>query len=392
MLVLDFSRLLPGPLATYILVHLGFDVIRVEDTKGSDMLRFVPPFTDWGESALFSFVNAGKKSIAVDLKTPEGIEIIKRLISKAEVVVEGFRPGVMKRLGLDFESVKKINNKIIYCSISGYGQSGRYSGRPGHDINYVSVSGILKLFETGGRVFIPPVQIADISGALFAVIAILSKLYEKRTREDFSGCHIDISMAETSLFFGIESLSVFLASGKHPIPSQGVLTGGAICYNVYKTKDGRLVSIGSLEQKFWERLVSALELKLEPSDAMTSPDDSNPAYISLREKISSLTSQELDDILSKSDVPYGFVRDYSDIVSDESFRSREVLYSVKERGRTLTLLKLPFMRKVESGSPALGQHTREILKSLGYSDDEIEKLEKKGVIFSAPEKLSLPKK
>lgn len=387
MIILDFTRLLPGPLATYILAHLGFEIIKVEDPKGNDITRYIPPFTEWGESAVFSFLNAGKKSIAIDLKKDEGIQIVKDLIQKSEVIVEGFRPGVMKKLGLDFESVRKINPKIIYCSISGYGQSGAYSQKSGHDINYIALSGILKLFISENTAFIPGVQIADISGALFAVIGIMSKLYEREKNErekndNFQGYHIDISMTETSLFFGVESLSKFLVSGKEPEPFGEVLTGGAICYNLYKTKDGKWVSIGALEPKFWENLINALGLDLLPSDAMTKPREDNKEYMKLKEKISSLTSDELESILSKADVPYEFVKSYGEMMEHQVIKERNIFYSIEHNGRKQTLLKLPFMKEAKNPSPKLGEHSEYILEKIcGYSLERIHKLKQIGIIL-----------
>lgn len=381
MLVLDFTRLLPGPLATYILAHLGFEVIKVEDPKSSDITRYTPPFTSWGEGAVFSFLNAGKKSIVVDLKKEKGVSLIKELIRKVDIIVEGFRPGVMKKFGLDFDSVRKINPKIIYCSISGYGQTGPYVNKSGHDINYISLSGILKLFISENSAFIPQVQIADISGALFAVIGILAKLCERLSDPNFSGYHIDVSMTETSLFFGVESLSKFLVSGDEPKPFGEILTGGVICYNIYKTKDGRWVSIGALEPKFWENLTKALGLDLLPSDAMTSPTEDNEAYRKLRDKIASMTSDELEKVLTEADVPFEIVRTYKEMMESEPIMSREVFYSVEDNGRKTTLLKLPFMNKVNSVSPGLGQHTYFVLKNLlGYTDEKINELKAEGVI------------
>jgi len=184
--VLDFTRLLPGPLATYILAHLGAEIIKVEDTQTGDMTRYIPPITD-GKGAVFSFLNAGKKSLSLDLKTKEGKAVIERIIPKVDVIVEGFRPQIMRKLGLDFESVKKINPKIIYCSISGYGQTGPLSYKSGHDLNYISFSGIQRMFisDEKGIAVLPQIQIADISGALLACIGILDALVEREEKRKF---------------------------------------------------------------------------------------------------------------------------------------------------------------------------------------------------------------
>ena len=378
--VLDFTRLLPGPLATYILAHLGAEVIKVEDTKTGDMTRYIPPITD-GKGAVFSFLNAGKKSLSLDLKTEEGKSVIERIIPKIDVIVEGFRPQVMRKLGLDFESVKKINPKIIYCSISGYGQTGPLSYKSGHDLNYISFSGIQRMFisDEKGIAVLPQIQIADISGALFACIGILDALVEReRKKENFEGKFIDISMVETSLFLAVESLSKFLGTVEEPKPFGELLTGGATCYMIYKTKDGKWLSIGALEPKFWENFIKALGLEDEilPSDAVTPPDDSNPAYKKIKEKIMSMTSEEIERIFSKFDIPYEFVQGYKEMKEHEQIKSRKIFYKLKDT----ELLKLPFMVEVKTPAPELGEHTIEILKEFGFEDKEISELEEKGII------------
>ncbi len=377
--VLDFTRLLPGPLATYVMAHLGADVIKVEDTEGGDITRYSPPILESGEGALFSLLNIGKKSLAVNLKKDKGKEIIYKLVENTDVLIEGFRPGVMEKLGLDYERLNKINPRIIYCSISGYGQTGPYRTKSGHDINYISLSGIEKLFisEKKGICVIPGVQIADISGALFAVIAVQSKLIEREISKDFSGAYIDISMTETSIFFGIESLGKFLVSGKEPEPFGEILTGGVVCYNIYKTRDGKWVSIGALEPKFWQNLVSALGLDLIPSDAMTEASEENPSYRKLKDKIAELTSEQIEEIFRKNDIPYEFVRTYEDMINHPQIKERGIFYKVGN----ITAFRLPFMIEVDKPAPKLGEHTSKILKEIGYEDEEIRKLKDDGVVF-----------
>jgi crotonobetainyl-CoA:carnitine CoA-transferase CaiB-like acyl-CoA transferase len=386
--VLDFTRLLPGPLATYILAHLGAEVIKIEDTGGSDFTRYSPPFVD-GKSAVFSFLNAGKKSVSINLKTEKGKQIALELAKKVDVIVEGFRPGVMKKFGLDFDSVKILNKKIIYCSITGYGQTGNLAFKSGHDLNYISFSGIERMFisDEKGIAVIPQVQIADISSSLFAVIAILHALFEReRYKENFSAKFIDISMVETSLFFAVESLSKFFATGIQPKPFGEILTGGVICYNIYRTRDGKWLSLGALEPKFWENVVKALGLDLLPSDAMTKPDEKeNPAYKKLKDKIASMTSSEIEEAFSKYDIPYEFVRGYDEMVEDPHIKQRNIFYEIDMggEGKGFKLLKLGFMKKVRNPAPELGEHTREILKrELSLEDKEIDELKKEGVIFA----------
>ncbi len=377
--VIDFTRLLPGPLATYILTHLSFEVIKVEDTQGGDLTRYSLPLSEDGQSSIFNFLNVGKKSLSIDLKTDKGREIVARLIERSDVLIEGFRPGTMSKLGVDFDSASRINPRIIYCSISGYGQVGPKASKAGHDLNYISFAGIERLFISNERALVPPVQIADISGALFAVISILYKLLEREIlKEKFSASYIDISMVETSLFLAVESLSKFLATGREPEPCGEILSGGVICYNVYRTRDGKWVSIGALEPKFWKNLVDALELDLLPSDAMTKADESNPAYLKLKNKFLSMTSKEIEEVFNGKDIPYEFVSSYADMVNHPHLRFREIFYDLNHK---VKLLRLPFMKKVTSLAPSLGQHTKEILKELGYSDDEIVEFKRKGIIL-----------
>jgi alpha-methylacyl-CoA racemase len=248
-LVLDFTTLLPGPLATLMLAEAGAEVIKIERPGGEDM-RVMPPLYD-GEAAVFALLNRGKKSIVVDLKNTSDRSRLQPLLEKADVIVEQFRPGVMERLDLGFAAVARINPRIVYCSISGYGQIGPRAGEAGHDINYQSLTGLLAI-QPGplDRPVIPPALVADIAGGTMpAVINILLGLRQR----DATGkaVYLDIAMADAMFTFAWYAYAIGNATGKFPGPGELRLAGGSPRYQLYPTKDAKLVACGALEQKFW---------------------------------------------------------------------------------------------------------------------------------------------
>ena len=256
--ILDFSTLLPGPFATLMLADMGADVIHIESPSRMDLVRIMPPYAD-GQSTAHAYLNRNKRSVAFDLKDPENIQKIKELIAEYDIIVEQFRPNVMARLGLDYETLSKINPRLIYCSITGYGQTGRYKDRAGHDINYISLSGIA---GHSGRVNgLPPamgIQIADVAGgSLHGVIGILAAVIERHTSD--LGQHIDISMTDCAFSLNTMAGAAQVAGGEAQAPEQGMLNG-AIFYDYYQTQDGRFLSIGSLEPQFLMGLAQALQM------------------------------------------------------------------------------------------------------------------------------------
>ncbi len=249
--VLDFSTLLPGPLATLMLVDAGAEVIKVEKIGGED-LRKSKPFIK-GNSLLFSILNRGKKSIEVDLKNQKNREKILKLVKSSDVLVEQFRPGVMKRLGLDWETLKKINKKLVYCSITGYGQSGPKKLVAGHDINYLAESGLLSLStDKNGTPILPNTQIADIAGGSYpAFMNILLGLLLAIRKG--TGCHLDISMYENMIPLAWLGLAHYSYHNKSPRENSLHLNGGFHRYYIYKTSDKKFIALGALEDKFWHK-------------------------------------------------------------------------------------------------------------------------------------------
>lgn len=255
--ILDLTRLLPGPLATQHLADYGAEVIKVEDTGAGDYARSMGAMG--GETSWFyQVVNRNKQSLRLDLKHPEGRALFLRLVETADVVVEGFRPGVMARLGLGYEALAARNPRLVLCSISGYGQTGPYAARAGHDINYLGYAGVLDQIGTAGAApALSNLQIGDLlGGTMGAVMGILVALFD--ARRSGHGRHVDVSMTDASLAHAIFPLTEVLARGRVKPRGEDLLSGGVPCYGVYETADGRHMAVGALEEKFWLLLCDTL--------------------------------------------------------------------------------------------------------------------------------------
>jgi crotonobetainyl-CoA:carnitine CoA-transferase CaiB-like acyl-CoA transferase len=258
LLVLDFTTLLPGPLATLLLAEAGAEVVKIERPGGEDMRHYEPRFD--GESAMFTLLNRGKKSLVLDLKNDSDQARLRPLIERADVLVEQFRPGVMSRLGLGYADVHALNPRLVYCSITGYGQSGPRADEAGHDLNYIGNTGLLALNPgPPDRPVVPPALVADIGGGtLPAVINILLGLRQRDATGQ--GCHVDIAMANAMFTFAAHALAAGQATGEFPRSGGARLSGGSPRYQLYPTSDGRLVACAALEQKFWLTFAEAIGL------------------------------------------------------------------------------------------------------------------------------------
>lgn len=299
--VLDFSTLLPGPFATMYLADMGAEVIHIESPSRPDLIRIMPPYAN-GQATAHSYLNRNKQSIVLDLKDPASIELIKAKISEFDIVIEQFRPDVMRRLGLDYSTLAEINPRLIYCSITGYGQTGSYKDRAGHDINYLALAGIAGY--SGRQDSGPPplgIQVADIAGgSLHAVIAILAAVVE-RGRSGM-GQYIDISMTDCVASLNSMAASATLAAQVEQAPEHGMLNGG-IFYDYYMTQDSRYLSIGSLEPQFMSGLSIALDLPLLlQKGASLDAEDRKEVKQAIQEKIKSKTFKEWHEIFANLDV------------------------------------------------------------------------------------------
>jgi len=249
--VLDLSQYIPGPFATRQLADLGAEVIKIEPPAGDPMRKIMHQGKD-KISPIYRHLNRGKKIAFVDLKSKSGKTTFSNLLADANVLLESFRPGVLNRLGFDREQIKKINPALIYCSLSGFGQTGPYRHRSGHDINYLAASGALAVSGTAEKPVISYPPVADHAGALQASTTILAALY--RQQQDGSGCYLDISLFESSLSW--QYLPYFAEADKR---GEGLLGGGAACYNIYRCADDQLISLGALESRFWQNFCQAVD-------------------------------------------------------------------------------------------------------------------------------------
>jgi crotonobetainyl-CoA:carnitine CoA-transferase CaiB-like acyl-CoA transferase len=317
LLVLDFTTLLPGPLATLLLAEAGAEVIKIERPGGENMRHYQPRFD--GESALFTLLNRGKRNLVLDLKNSADCKTLKPLLARADILVEQFRPGVMARLGLGYEEVRELNSRLIYCSITGYGQSGPRAEEAGHDLNYIGSTGLLALnpgpFD---RPVVPPGLIADIAGGSFpAVMNILLALRQR----DLSGLgsHIDIAMADGSFAFMADALATGHVTGRYPSMGGGRLTGGSPRYQLYPTCDGKLVCCAALEQKFWDDFVAAIGLDAEHADDRRDPDATKEAVAHL---IASKSADEWRPIFAEADCCVTVLSTLEEALRDPHFVQR----------------------------------------------------------------------
>jgi alpha-methylacyl-CoA racemase len=278
-LVLDFTTLLPGPLATLMLAEAGAEVIKIERPEGEDMRGGAPPRTDG--AALFSILNRGKKGLTLDLKNENDRKRLRPLLEKADVIVEQFRPGVMERLDLGYAAVKKINPRIVYCSISGYGQQGPRAGEAGHDINYQSVTGLLALQPgPANKPVVPPALIADIGGGTMpAVINILLGLRQRDATGE--GVYLDVAMTDAMFTFAWYAYAIGHATGKFPGPGELRLVGASPRYQLYPTADGKIVACGALEQKFWLSFCNTIALPAALMNDLADPEATKAAIAAI---------------------------------------------------------------------------------------------------------------
>lgn len=382
--ILDFTRLLPGPFATQLLCNLGADVIKVEDPELGDYMRAVPPLVK-DVSYPFLMVNRGKRSLAVDLKTTDGRGILHRLARRADVVVEQFRPGVMARLGADYDILAMMNPKLVYCSFSGYGQTGPDRDLPGHDINFEAKAGLLAVpGGPDGRPSIPGAPIADLASGFNAALSILAAL---RARDRTGrGEFIDVSIFDTAVSLMVLGLARFLATGEEPVPGETLLTGTFPFYALYETKDRRWLAVAAVEPKFWKRLcelIDAPELaEHQFSEGAMRATVAETLAARLREK----TLEEWEAIFVREGLPVNGVRRVSEVVHDAHVKARDLLPPVDVEGLWRLQVTAHPARysesevRIPSRVPRKGEHTEEILGSLGFTARQIENLAKKGVV------------
>jgi crotonobetainyl-CoA:carnitine CoA-transferase CaiB-like acyl-CoA transferase len=339
-IVADFTTLLPGPLATLMLAEAGAEIIKVEKPGGDDV-RMFPPYWN-GLSAAFAILNRGKTGMVADLKTKMGRAKALELVDHADVLVEQFRPGVMERLGLGYETLRARNPRLIYCSITGYGQTGSRSNEAGHDINYISTTGLLALSPgPTDRPTVPPALIADIGGGSFpTVINILLALIVRQ--KSGQGTYIDIAMSDAMFTFAWLALATRFATGK-PVES-GKLRhfGGSPRYQLYPTSDGRLIACGALEQKFWKSFCSVIQLDNKFVDDLRDPEGSTNA---VRRIIASKPAKHWKPLFAKADCCVTVMASIEEALADPHFVERGLFTRriIAPDGNTIPALPLPIV-------------------------------------------------
>lgn len=385
--VLDLTFYLPGPYATWLLAELGAEVVKVESPAGGDPLRWLGPTgSSPAGSVFFEAVNRGKKSLTLDLKTPEGREVFLRLASRADAVVEQFRPGVAERLGIGYETLRQVNPRLVYVSLTGYGQSGPLAAEAGHDINYLAWSGLLDLFlgentgaphRDGPPPRLPPVQLADLNGGSLTAIAVLAGVLGARLTN--RGTHLDVSMTDGALGLLVLTASAYLA-GTGPAPAAGnlVLAGAEPFYGVYRCSDGARLAVGALEPKFWSRVLKVLaeaDPERRPAEALGASREevarvfaAHPASFWL-ERLAATPDTCVSPVLTVREA-----LDHPNTAARGMVACGHIACPLAEVGPGGEP-----RRPAPRPAPRVGEHNRELLLGLGLTEEELQALARSGV-------------
>ena len=377
--IIDFSKWLPGQYCGMVLGDFGADVIKVEDVKG-DVTRGFTPAKEPGMSYWHLMLNRNKRGITVNLKTPAGREVLLRLLKEADVFLEGFRPGYLKMLRLDYESVNKINPRLIYCSITGFGPEGKYKHMPSHDLNVIGLAGVAAP-EDGTDISVPSVQVAALGGSLNAISGILMALYAReRTGK---GQLVNVDLYSSAINAEITAISSVIGCRETGMPSFG--RTASHYYSVYKTKDGRYLSIGTIEPKFWQKMCRLIDL---PELESRQFDFANSAEI--KEKLAAAfagkTQAEWLELIGKDEFCVTPIRTLQEALdSSLTTEQSQMLVTKKEDFGNYTYVKSAAklsdtLGTIHKRAPYLSEHTQEVLESAGYTKEEIAAMHEKGEI------------
>ncbi len=388
--VLDFSTLLPGPFATMVLADLGADVVRVEAPHRPDLMRLTPPF-DGDVSAGHAVVNRSKRSLTLDLKHPEAAGVVRRLAQVYDVVVEGFRPGVMDRLGVGYAALSARHPRLIYVSLTGYGQTGPYAQRAGHDLNYLALSGVLSHTGRATTGPSPPgLQVADVGGgAMGALVGLLTAVVHRQ--QTGRGQHVDLSILDATIALNAFQASRYLAAGELPGYETDPLGGGSF-YDVYRTRDGRYLAVGSLEPKFWTGFCEAIGRPdlVDLGFAVWDRQAQQRVKAEIREVLGTRTLAAWQEVFAERDVCVEPVLTLAEMAAHPQVEARQMIASVpRPDGTTQRQVASPF--RFSETAPAYahvgaapGAHTDAVLAETGFSADQIAALRAAGVLGDTP--------
>lgn len=379
LVVLDLSRLLPGAFCTQLLADLGADVIKIEEPGRGDYNREFTPL-NVEESGSFLLLNRNKKSITVNLKSKSGKDIFRRLAADADIIIESFRPGVMDRLGLSYETLAAENPRLIYCAISGYGQDGPFAKTPGHDLNYMALCGALQLFAKAGEgPIVPGLSIADQGGgSLMAAFGVMAAVVARSSSG--KGQMVDVSMTDGAISWLAYHAADYLFAGVEPKGGERPFLGEAPCYNIFRCADGRDLTLGLLEEHFWHRFCDLVGLEAFKSDQWPTGDSARLQHAQVAKLIATRSCDEWVELLSKADLPIAPVNTMREAFSHPQIKHRKMLQdmdhpvegNIPQLGFPIKFSGTP--GQLRTPPPTMGQHNEEILGELGYTEQQIKAL------------------
>ncbi|ASJ88483.1 CaiB/BaiF CoA transferase family protein [Pseudomonas aeruginosa] len=381
--ILDFSTLLPGPFASLLLADMGAEVLRIESPSRVDLTRVLPPHVD-GVSASHAYLNRNKRCISLDLKSPAAVEVVKKLVSEYDIVLEQFRPGVMDKLGVGYAALKAINPQLIYVSITGYGQTGPYKDRAGHDINYLALSGVASYTGRAESGPLPlGVQVADIAGgSLHGVVGLLAAVVQRQVTGQ--GQQVDISMTDCAFSLNAMAGAGYLAAGEEPQMQGNALNGGSF-YDYYASRDGQWFAVGSLEPQFMLQLCAAIG-RPELAKWGLRPDKQTELKSEIRIEFEKRDAAQWREIFAGLDACVEPLLSFAESVEHPQIKARGLVVDVPREGKAAQR-QLGNPIKFSAGLPAprhigaaLGAHNEEVLRGLGYSSEQIDELRAAKVI------------
>lgn len=379
--LLDFTRLLPGPLATMMMADMGAEVIKVEDPDSPDPIRAFPPLVN-GESAYYTATNRNKKSLAINYRSEAGKQLIYQLVQQVDIVIEQFRPGVMAQIGLGYEQLKALKPDLIYVSITGYGQTGPYAQRAGHDLNYIATAGLLGITGTPERPTIPGAQIADIAGGSYmAMNACMAALLSRNSTGQ--GQHVDVAMLDATMPLNSLAFAEQQALGKASGRAAYQLSGQLANYNIYRTSDGRFMALGALEPKFWNQFCDAVA-HLDWKERIL--DTSGALHQEVADLFASKDSNYWQQLGEQHDCCLSLINDLEELADHPQIQHRQMVTQAPDDDQQLLGMPLKFSAtpgQILWAAPKLGADSISVLKALGRSDEEIKALLSNGTITAA---------